>query len=124
MANRTGRLVPKRGHAVELAEEQHTAQAKLRAAVFNAVSEEDIRETIEAIVTRAKQGDKIALKYLFDYILGGRVTTAIQNNVYIDGRREPDEPTDALPGTRRKLDVLSQRAGNGQRLFHAEDSKR
>jgi len=123
MANRNGRgrnnIVPGAGE-VKLAEEQQTAQAKLRTAVFNAISEADVVDVVEGIVEKAKEGDSVALKYLFDYILGGRVTTAVQNNFYIDGAPEV-EATDARPGTTAKVDVLAKRAKKGETLFRAKD---
>lgn len=104
------RLVPPAGEAQQqLVEEQHTAQAKLRAAVFNAVGESDVKDIVKGIVERAKSGDKEATKYFFDYILGGRVTTAVQQNVYVDGRSEPDEPTDAKPGSPEKVALMADR---------------
>lgn len=122
MANRNGnRLVPRRGQMTDLVEEQHTAQAKLRAAVFNAVSESDITEVVKSIVEKAKGGDKIALRYLFDYVLGGRVTTAVQNNVYVDQHSEPPA-TAARPGSAEKIEVLRGRLANGRDLFSTLDN--
>jgi len=126
MANRNGRgrnnIVPGAGE-VKLAEEQQTAQAKLRTAVFNAISEADVIDVVKGIVEKAKEGDRVALKYLFDYILGGQVTTAVQNNFYIEG--EPKvEPTDAPPGTIAKVGVLAKRAKNGEPLFRDKDHQR
>ena len=42
----------------------------LRSALLDAVSDEDIRRTIEAIVAQARDGDIVAAKILFDRLLG------------------------------------------------------
>jgi len=42
----------------------------LRSALLDAVSDEDIRRTIEAIVAQARDGDIVAARILFDRILG------------------------------------------------------
>lgn len=39
-------------------------------------------------------------------------------------RPVPAEPTEALPGTREKSDVLVRRAGQGEALWHPGDAKR
>ena len=43
---------------------------QLRSALLDAVSDEDIRRTIEAIVAQARDGDIVAARILFDRILG------------------------------------------------------
>jgi hypothetical protein len=58
--------------------------------VFDGVSEQDVKEIVEGIVKRAKEGDKVAIKQVHDYLLGGGVKTAIQNNYYLlDGSGDP-----------------------------------
>ena len=42
----------------------------LRSALLDAVSDEDRRRTIEAIVAQARDGDIVAARILFDRILG------------------------------------------------------
>ena len=42
----------------------------LRSALLDAVSDEDIRRTIEAIVAQARDGEIVAARILFDRILG------------------------------------------------------
>ena len=43
---------------------------QLRSALLNAVSENDMREIIEALVAKAKEGDIAAARTLFDRVLG------------------------------------------------------
>lgn len=40
----------------------------------------------------------------------------------MDAQQAP-EPTDAIPGTERKLQILEQRAAQSLALFHPEDAK-
>jgi len=49
----------------------------LRSALLDAVSDEDIRRTIEAIVAQARDGDIVAARILFDRILGPPVSADI-----------------------------------------------
>ena len=44
--------------------------ARLRSALLAAVTEDDIREVIEALVKKAKGGDIVAARILFDRVLG------------------------------------------------------
>lgn len=37
--------------------------------------------------------------------------------------RPPRVPTDALPGTLEKIEVMAQRAARGESLFHDDDAK-
>jgi len=107
-------------------EESQTAQARLRAAVFNGVNESDVKDIVAGIVKRAKAGDKDALKYFFEYILGGQVKTAIQNNMVIEQPQppQPSEPARSLPGSPEKLDVLRARATRGEAIFGNDDAVR
>ena len=36
----------------------------------------------------------------------------------------PSEPTDAVPGTEQKIDILTERAARGEILFHPHDGQR
>ena len=96
---------------------------KLRAAMFDAVKEAEIKEICEGLVKRAKEGDAQATRMLFEYVLGGsrgpQVVT--QNNYTI---RAPKKRTKALPGETQKLTVLQKRAAAGVELFHDRDAKR
>jgi len=49
----------------------HAAQVgRLRSALLNAVTEDDIREVAAALVGKAKKGDVVAARVLFDRVLG------------------------------------------------------
>lgn len=50
--------------------EEQTCQAKLRAALFDGVSEQDAKDVVQAIVKAAKSGDAKAQKMFFDYLAG------------------------------------------------------
>jgi len=98
---------------------------KLRTALFEAVTEDDIREIAEGLVKRAKEGDLQATRMLFSYVLGGSSVNVKQALIVQQhgGTLEPlpAPPTKALPGTGEKFDVLAKRAANGQVLFHPKD---
>lgn len=64
----------------EIMPEEETYQANLRAAVFNGVSETDVKEVVQAIVAKAKAGDTQAQKMMFEYVLGTK-TKPTQINV-------------------------------------------
>ena len=91
-------------------------QAKLRAVVFDAVKESDIKEMMQALVGAAKRGDPAACKLVFDYVLGGTKGTFTQNNVRVELA-----PTSARQGTRDKVAIMAKRAANGQPLHHDKD---
>ena len=44
----------------------------LREAVFNGISEGDVKEIVQNLVQRAKDGDPQAVRSVFEYVLGGR----------------------------------------------------
>jgi len=77
--------------------EELTYQAKLRKVMVEAITEEDVKEVVAGIVSRAKKGDRIATKQLFDHLLGGnRPVTAIQVNNYGDGDPGPESLETAI----------------------------
>lgn len=61
-------------------------QAKLREAIFNAVTEADVAEIVKKQIDLAKQGDKSAIKFVMDYVLGagtgGQPMKLVQQNFY------------------------------------------
>jgi len=119
MAKDKNRIVPRRGETTLLAEAQ-THQARLRKAVSDAVQDVDVKEVVEGIVKRAKEGDKAAIEQLFKHVLSGGVTTLVQNNYYID--EDPGKPTKKRPGTNGKIDMLAARAASGGPLFDDQDA--
>jgi hypothetical protein len=97
---------------------------KLRAAMFDAITETDIQEIVKNLVKRAKDGDPGAVKMLFDYVLGGRqastqaATIETQNNLILP----PPRPTRARPGSRQKVLAMAERAQKGLSLNHDDDA--
>jgi hypothetical protein len=94
--------------------------AKLRAAMFDGIKEEDVRTIVENLVKKAKAGDPGAIKMLFDYVLGGNKAARVetQNNMII----RPARRTGAEPGSRKKIEVLSERAAKGVSLHRDDDA--
>ena len=98
-------------------------QSKLRKAVFDGVSEADIKEIVANQIKAAKAGDRHAIKWVTEYILGGKgPQVSINRSVFVDARRRPKR-TDAIQGTPAKVTVLANRAANGRALFNAADGQ-
>lgn len=97
--------------------------AKMRAAMFNAVKESDITEIMAGVVERAKKGDAQAVKIVMEYIVGANKPPHSQTNVLIQqsDAPQPAAPTRARIGTRAKVEVMAERARNGQSLHHPDD---
>lgn len=96
--------------------------ATMRKAAMDAVGVDDIKEIVQAQVKKAKEGDANAMKFVFEQVLGGaqlKGATFIQN-VYPTGDR-PDEPSDAIPGTPKKLDLIAKRIASGNGAFNKRD---
>lgn len=56
---------------------------EMRDVVAKSISTEDVKAMIEAQVKKAKEGDERALKFVFEYVLGGmdlRGATFVQKN--------------------------------------------
>ena len=63
--------------------EEVTYQSKLQSAVFDGVSEADVKSVVEGIVKRAQDGDARSIEHLFDYVMGAKTPVKItQNNFY------------------------------------------
>lgn len=57
-------------------------QSTLRAAAFNSISEDDVREMMETQVKKAKQGDSKAVSFVFSQILGAKQSVSFnQTNI-------------------------------------------
>lgn len=99
--------------------------AKLRMAMFNGVTEDDVSDLVKSLMQRAKDGDKEATKLVFEYLLGGKAggppaPTKVVNQT-INVTKLPKSTTNALRGSTAKLDVMARRARNGEDLFHPHD---
>ena len=110
----------------QLAEEA-TYQARLRSAVYDGISQADVKDIVANLVQRAKDGDAKATDMVFKHLIApeGTHQTLIQNNYY-DGEeaaevrrgRKPKRVTAEAPAG--KLSVLRARAEAGEELFDAE----
>lgn len=97
--------------------------AMMRQAAMGGVTQADVTEIVQKQVEMAKRGDRQALKFVFDEVLGGKQLqgmTLIQNN-YADNKGRPDVPTSAVPGSSDKLDVMQRRAAAGLPLTNGRD---
>lgn len=56
----------------EIIPEEETYQACLRQAMFDGITESDVKELVASIVAKAKSGDEKATRLLFDYVLGAK----------------------------------------------------
>jgi hypothetical protein len=59
----------------------HRKTAKLRAALLDAVSEDDLLKAAKALMAKALKGDVIAFRELCDRLLGRPSTTDLQERV-------------------------------------------
>jgi hypothetical protein len=84
--NNTLSLVAMEG---QLLPEEQCYQAQLRAAVYDGVKESDVKEIVQGIVQRAKEGDASAQKLFFDQILGAKTkpTQIVVNNHFTDAEQ-------------------------------------
>ena len=96
-------------------------QENLRQAMYDAVTPGDVKEIVAGLVTRAKAGDAKAIQMVFDYVLAAKSQIKIENSQVVIGRPKGRKKTAALQGTSEKLDVMRDRARNGQALFHSRD---
>ena len=85
----------------------------MRRAATDSINEADIREIVRRQVERAKDGDKNAIKFVFDQVLGGAAmkgATFVQN-IYRgdDAAGRPDRPTKARPGSDAKVEKMRRR---------------
>lgn len=51
--------------------------ARLRAAAYNSINEKDIMEIMEVVTKRAKKGNLEAVRLLFDYLMGGKISAQV-----------------------------------------------
>lgn len=94
----------------------------LRTAAQQSITAEDITQIVKKQVERAKSGDERAIRFVFDYVLGGsgmKGATFVQNN--FPAGDSPTKPTAARPGTNSKLSAMQRRAAAGIPLNRADD---
>lgn len=92
----------------------------MRAAAQKAITEADVTEIVRKQVELAKQGNKDALKFVFGQVLGGdQSITLVQNNF----SESPATPTNAVPGTKPKLDKMAARVAAGLPACDPADRK-
>lgn len=108
--------------------EEETCQAKLRAAVFNGIGEQDVAEVIANLVASAKKGDSKSIELLFKHVLAAPPApqSLVQNNYYgEEGEKRAAKQRGRLikgQAGADRLSVLRARAESGEELFDdAED---
>lgn len=92
----------------------------MRQAAQDAINEEDVRAIVAKQVEKAKEGDPAAMRFVFDYLLGGSAfkgATIVQNNYGAD----PREPTPHRPGTNGKITAMQARLSQGLPLTRGDD---
>ena len=90
----------------------------LRLAAFKCLKAEDVKQIVQNQIAAAKKGDKNAIKFVFEQIMGGayvKGATFIQNN-YSDAA---GVTTKALPGSPEKVEMMRRRVEAGADL-HAD----
>ncbi len=95
----------------------------MRKAAQEVITEKDIKEIVKSQVKRAKEGDKGAIKFVFEQVLGGshmKGATFIQNNY----RDDPNKATKVLPGSPGKIEVMKQRVSSGHSACVQADAQR
>lgn len=99
--------------------------AAMRAAAQNAITADDVREIVVEQVKRAKRGNRDALKFVFEHVIGTKAygpLTLVQNNNYGDG--DPGRETNSRPGTQEKIATMRRRAEAGLPLTRNNDGPR
>jgi len=95
-------------------EEAAECAARLQAAVFGAIKENDMGDIVRALVEKAKKGDSRAAQTVFALIGSAARMTG----------PDPKKPTKKLPGTGDKLALLQRRASNGEAIHIPGDRTR
>jgi len=96
--------------------------AAMRQAAMDEIKPADVQAIVRRQINLAKEGNPAALKFVFEYVLGGnqmRGATFVQN-VY-NGDASPVQPTKARPGSKDKLAVMAKRAAAGLPLSDPRD---
>lgn len=98
---------------------EQAMQNKLRQAIFDGVKEQDVKDVVQGIVKRAKDGDQQAMKYFFEYILGGKSgpSKSVQNNFYMGDDDDQPDGESAMADASDRLEVMATRAARGKPVF-------
>jgi len=99
--------------------------ATMRKAAFASITPEDVEAIVKAQITRAKEGDKNAIKFVFEQLLGGAAmkgASFVQNNYNADSQERPDQPTSQCPGSQSKIETMRRRVEAGLPPFNDEDT--
>ena len=97
----------------------------MREAARAAVTKGDIEEIVKNQIARAKTGDKAAIAFVFDQVLGGnelKGATFIQNVFHSDGPT-PIQPAKVRPGSDEKIELMRKRIASGNGAFHKDDGE-
>ncbi|HEY3325210.1 MAG TPA: hypothetical protein VGP72_32455 [Planctomycetota bacterium] len=79
----TGRFSP--GNRLARGNPFGQRQARLRTALLEAVTEDDLRSIIHSLIEKAKAGDVAATRLLFDYSIGKPVAASDPDRTEIEG---------------------------------------
>jgi hypothetical protein len=96
----------------------------MREAAQECVSANDIKAIVQAQIEKAKKGDKDAMKFVFEQVLGGSAfkgATFTQNHYYGDNDL-PDKPTTGRPGSAKKIETMRRRIEAGASPFNSDDA--
>jgi hypothetical protein len=75
----------------------------MRSVILEVVSEDEIREVMQAVIAKAKEGNLPAARLILSYAVGNPPA----------GYGDEAAPTGARPGTESKVDVLAYRHVRG-----------
>lgn len=95
----------------------------MRQAAIESVTPDDIEAIMKKQVQLAKAGDRAAVKFVTDFVMGSgmlRGATIVQNN-YGAEHDHPSTPTSVRPGSAEKLAVMQRRAAAREPLCAADD---
>lgn len=107
-----------------------TWMTAMRKAAVECITEADVKEIVQGQVKRAKEGDRNAIRFVFEQVLGGagqKASTFIQNNYGNGAAAEdpagvrPDKPTKAIPGTKQKIEAIRRRVEAGLDACNIQD---
>jgi hypothetical protein len=91
----------------------------------SAIDPGKLKQVFDKQVELAMQGDHKAAKFVFEQaralseVKGG--ITLVQNINHYGNGPDPQKPTEAVPGSQEKLEVMRRRVGNGQSLASRHD---